>query len=82
MQDFIVCPRTLRSRVDTFLVEADSVTVAIRDVPFQTIVCHVCLSIGEPSVQELVGSVHNFLRLLEPVNLLGLLGPKLVPVFD
>ena len=79
---FLIGPGSLLARINAVLVEADSVTKAILHVSIQAIVRHVSLTIGEPTVQELIGGVHDCLWLLKPVDFLGLLTPELVPVFN
>ena len=56
-------------------VERDPVSVARLNVAVQAVVRRVQLAVGEPLVERRVGIVEDLGRLLEPVQLLGLLEP-------
>ena len=61
-------------------VERDAVAAAGLDVAVQAVVGGVQLAAGEPLVERRVGVVEDLGRLLEPVQLLGLLDPPALPV--
>lgn len=61
-------------------VECHPVAVALLDVPVQAVVGGVELPVLKPPVERRVGLIKDFGRLLEPMQLLGLLEPPPLPI--
>ena len=61
-------------------VEGDAIAVSVLDMAVEAVIGRVDLAVLEPLVERRVGLVDVLGRLLEPVELLGLLHPPALPV--
>ncbi len=56
--------------------------MTLLDMAINTVVSKVSFAIREPSMEELIRSVNDSLRLLEPMDIFCLLSPKFIHVLN